>query len=203
MNLPNLFGGLNSPFPNNGYARLSCLVNPYTSHGSLYKITKYGVYFSTRSLIWDMEGSLNSLFPRNGHAWLACYHYMPFDIWLHSVVILFYSTLSRWYNSLNKKDPKTIIRKKTATDRRRSLFVLFSFISWVQQPFNGWRNFPRIQLKWLNSAARVSKNTLIVSWYTRVLIWYFKAFNMVLVAFGSLCFSSLFHFVAFYISAYC
>ena len=112
---------------------------------------------------------------------------LPFDIWLDSAVILFYPTLSRWCNSLNKKGPKRITRKKTATDRRRSRFVLFFFISWVQQLFNRWGNFPWIQLKWwLNPPVKVSKNTLIVFWYMRVLIWHFKAFNMVLVTFISL-----------------
>ena len=81
---------------------------------------------------------------------------------------------------LEQTDPKRIKRKKSATDRRRSSFVLyFSFISWIQQPFNRWRNFPWIQLKWLNPRVKVFKNTLIVSWYMRVLVWYFKALTMV------------------------
>ena len=31
--------------------------------------------------------------------------------------------------------------------RQRRLFSIFSFISWAQQPFSGWGNFPWIQLK--------------------------------------------------------
>ena len=47
---------------------------------------------------------------------------LSFDIWLHHEVISFYPTLASRCNSLNKKGPKRIIRKKTATDRRRRRF---------------------------------------------------------------------------------
>ena len=64
--------------------------------------------------------------------------------------------------------------RRPIEDERR-LFKFFSFISWVQQPFNGWGNFPWIQLKWLNPLVKVFKNMLIVSWYMCVLICYIKA----------------------------
>ena len=51
------------------------------------------------------------------------------------------------------------------SNRQETKTFFFSFISWVQQPFNRWGNFPWIQLKWLNPPVKVFKNTLIVSWY--------------------------------------
>ena len=37
---------------------------------------------------------------------------LPFFIWLHSVVILFYPTLSYWCNSLNKKVQKELYERR-------------------------------------------------------------------------------------------
>ena len=129
-----------------------------------------------------------------------CYH---FFIWLH---ILFYPMLS-CCNSLNKKAQKELYERRQQQIGDKDIFKNFSFIFWVQQPFNGWENFPWIKLKWLNPPVKVFKNTLIVSWYICVLIylsiWY------VLVAFGSLSKSSvLVHsligpFRSFCILAYC
>ena len=53
--------------------------------------------------------------------------------------------------------------------------ILFSFCFLFFSGFNRWGNFPWIQLKWLNPPVKVFKNTLIVSSYMCVLIWYFKA----------------------------
>ena len=76
--------------------------------------------------------------------------------------------------------PKKNYTKEDSNRLETKMFLLyFSFISWVQQPFNGWRNFPWIQLKWLNPPVKVFKNTLIISLYMFVLIWYFKASTMV------------------------
>ena len=99
---------------------------------------------------------------------------LPFFTWLHSEVILFLPHVVLLMQLLERDGPKRIIQKKIAIDRRRRRFFYFSFISWVQQPFNGWGNFPLIQLKWINLPGKVFKNTLIVSWYICVLIGCFK-----------------------------
>ena len=91
----------------------------------------------------------------------------------------FYPTLTCWCNSLNKKAQKELYERRQQQIGDEDVFLKnFSFISWVQQPFNGWGNFSWIQLKWLNPPDKVFKNTLIVSWYMCVLIWYFKALTM-------------------------
>ena len=37
---------------------------------------------------------------------------LPFDMWLHSEVILFYPTLSSWCNSLNKNAQKELYDRR-------------------------------------------------------------------------------------------
>ena len=107
-----------------------------------------------------------------------------------SILRLFYFTP----NCLVSITPWTRRAQKELYEKRQQQIgdeaILFYF-PLFQQPFNGWGNFPWIQLKWLNPPVKVSKIMLIVSWYMRVLIWYFKTFNMVLVAFGSLSKSSV------------
>ena len=47
-----------------------------------------------------------------GQAYVKDKAVLPFDIWLYYEVILFYPTLASWCNSLNRKGPKRIIRRR-------------------------------------------------------------------------------------------
>ena len=67
---------------------------------------------------------------------------LPLDIWLHILVILFYLTLVSQCNTLLKKVPKRIIRKKRQQQiKDEGVSFILSFIYWVQQPFRGWGSF--------------------------------------------------------------
>ena len=72
---------------------------------------------------------------------------LSFDIWLHILVILYFTpTLSGRCNALPKKVPKRIIRKeKTVQKRDEDVSFILSFIYWVQQPFCGSGSFSWIQ----------------------------------------------------------
>ena len=70
---------------------------------------------------------------------------LPFDIWLHILVILFYPP--RWLVDVMPwpKTPKRIIQKKRQQQiRDENVSFILSFIYWVQQPFHGWGSFSRI-----------------------------------------------------------
>ena len=77
----------------------------------------------------------------------------------------FYLTSASRCNSLNKKGPKKLYKRRQQQMRDEDVSFIFSFISWVQHPFYGWGSFPWVQLKWLNPPVKVSKNTLVVFAY--------------------------------------
>ena len=65
---------------------------------------------------------------------------LPFVIWLHSEVILFYPTLSHWCNSLNKKAQKELYeRRQQQIGDKNVSFIFFLYflgsttIQWVRE----------------------------------------------------------------------
>ena len=104
---------------------------------------------------------------------------LPFDIWLHYEIILFYPTLASWCDSLNKKGPKELYERRQQQIGDEDIYFIFflyflgsTTIQWVSE-------FSLNTIEMVESPVKVSKNTLIVSWYMLVLIWYFKASTMV------------------------
>ena len=160
---------------------------------SIFLVFLKFVFFCTQSSIltifqqislshkWDYGGRLRSRVK-------LCCHLIS-----DSILRLFYFTpcclvdVTPW----TRRPKKNYTKEDSNRSETKTFLSYFSFVSWVQQPLNLWRNFPWIQLKWLNPPVMVFKNMLIISWYMFVLIWYFKAFDMVLVAFGSLSKSSV------------
>ena len=130
-------------------ARLSCLLSYWyiLNHTKvfLFFLFHFGISFFILSVQYYVEVAIM------GSGWgqgKLCYRFFFLS---DSILRLFYF----YPTCLVDVTPWTrrIIRKKIAIDRR----LFFSFISWVQQLFNGWGNFPRMQLKWLNSPVKVFK----------------------------------------------
>ena len=68
---------------------------------------------------------------------------LPLDIWLHSLVILYFTSHCLvGVMPCPKKVSKRIIQKeKTEQIRDEDVSFILSFIYWVQQPFRGWGSF--------------------------------------------------------------
>ena len=56
-----------------------------------------------------------------------------------------------------RKSQKELYKRKQQQIGDEDVSFIFSFISWVQQPFHWWGSFPWIQLKCLNPQVKVSK----------------------------------------------
>ena len=97
-----------------------------------------------------------------------------------SILRLFYFTPRSLVDvtSWTRKAPKELYEWRQQHIGDEDVFFYFPFISWIQQPFNGWGNFLWNTIEMLNPPVKVFKNTLIASWYMCALIWYFKALTM-------------------------
>ena len=99
---------------------------------------------------------------------------LALDIWLHILVILYFSpTLFSRCNALPKEVPKRIIQKeKTGQIRDEDVSFIVSFIYWVQQPFRGWGSFSWIH--WNGWIPQLTCQKYVNSFmYVGVRIWYF------------------------------
>ena len=83
---------------------------------------------------------------------------LPFDIWIHILVILFYPTLVSQCNALPKKVSKELYKRNRQKQiRGEDVSFILSFIYWVQQPFRGWGSFSWIHWNGWISQLRCQK----------------------------------------------
>ena len=106
-----------------------------------YRKKTITVTFIFCNMSYDRERALIlQLFRLWGSDWGQGQAVLPFDIWLHSEVILFYPMLSSWCISLNKKAQKELYERRQQQIRDEDIsFIFFLYflgsttIQWVKE----------------------------------------------------------------------